>query len=67
MRYQTRMKGPTAHGGAYSVVFWQDRHGRPVPQDRAAQIIVVEYLNNGREICRTQAGLESYLLEELSW
>ena len=67
MTNQTYMQGPTVHGGDYSVVFWQDRRGRPTTQARAAQILIVEYLNSGQEICRTQAGLESYLVEELQW
>lgn len=67
MTHQTYMQGPTAHGGDYSIIYWQDRRGRPTPQSKAAQVLVVEYMSNGREICRTQAGLESYLVEELRW
>ncbi|MEL6136039.1 MAG: hypothetical protein AAFR42_01310 [Cyanobacteria bacterium J06628_6] len=65
--HQTYMQGPTAHGGDYSIIFWQDQRGKPAPQSRAARVIIVEYLQNGREICRTQAGLDTYLVEELTW
>ena len=67
MTHQTYMQGPTAHGGDYSIIFWRDRRGRPTAQSKAVQVVVVEYLSSGEEICRTQAGLESYLVEELRW
>jgi len=47
--------GPTPHGGAYSVTYFRDVRGNPVPKAWAVMAEVLEYTASGELVHRTYA------------
>jgi hypothetical protein len=48
-----RFEGPTAAGGAYTVIHYQDASGAPTSREWAVQAEIVEYDEAGNEVRRT--------------
>jgi len=45
--------GPTPHGGAYSIAYWQDEEGQPTTKAKAKRAEIIEYDEDGKAIART--------------
>jgi len=50
-----RRDGATPNGGIYSIAYYRDADGTPTTKDQAAEIEIVEYAADGREVFRTYA------------
>jgi hypothetical protein len=53
-----RVDEPTPNGGIYSIAFFRDDHGKPVPKNQATQCEIVEYDGNDEAIQRTYGVIE---------
>jgi len=48
-----RHSGPTPAGGAYAVSYFSDDDGRPVPEEEARRVEIVEFDADDNEVART--------------
>lgn len=52
-----RVDGPTPNGGAYSISYYKDASGEPVPEAKATSAEIVEFTASGSAIHRTYTRL----------
>jgi hypothetical protein len=52
-----RRDGPTPNGGVYSIAYYMDASGNPVPKSRATQMKIEEYDRKGNSIHRTYGSI----------
>lgn len=52
---QERTEGPTPHGGAYAIAYYQDANGQPADKADAVAVEIIEYNADGVEVWRTYA------------
>lgn len=55
---EERTEGPTPHGGAYAIAYFQNKDGQPTIKERAAKVEIVEFDAGGNVVWRTYGTME---------
>jgi hypothetical protein len=54
---EERKEGPTPHGGAYSIAYYQNERGEAAPKAAAVKVEIVEFDAQDQPIWRTYGDL----------
>lgn len=49
--------GKTIYGGDYSIAYYFDKDGNPAPKDKASNVRIVEFTNEGKRVMEIYASI----------